>query len=64
VFGFGYNRLEVKDAKESLKCSAAHDLLCSAEQHFVFIIRALLVANPLICYVLPFKGGGQVDPNI
>jgi len=35
VFGFGYNRLEVKDAKESSKCSAAHNLLCAAEKHFV-----------------------------
>jgi hypothetical protein len=46
VFGFGYNRLEVKDAKESSKCSAAHNLLCAAEEIlYVFIIRGLLVAN-------------------
>ena len=65
VFGFGYNRLEVKDAKESFKCSAAHNKSCAAEKDFVcFIIRGLLVANPLICFILPFKRGGQVDPNI
>jgi hypothetical protein len=55
VFGFGNNRLEVKDAKKSSRCSAAYDLPCVAEQHFfIFIIHILLVANPLIYYVLPF----------
>ena len=65
--GIGYNRFEVKDAKDAQNTQqhmTCYSCLVTVLLCIILGSHTLLVANPLIYFVLPLKRGGQVDLNI